>query len=146
MSRQKIDKTLHKILTEADNITLDNNEFDKILNEQNAILCDINNILDKTKPEENKICKKIITKSDYKLNKMIDEFYKMHNIKKPISTLTKKKSITNKKTKNKTKKTIKNINNDNLTKRHIDVLINKPIMFMKDISPKYKLKIKTHKN
>ena len=83
MAEKKINETLKQILNEADKITLDNKEFDNILKEENAILCNMNHILDKKTPEDKKICNKVITKNDRQLNQMIDEFYKMHNLKKP---------------------------------------------------------------
>ncbi len=144
MSNKKIDETLKEILSEADKITLDNNEFDKILREQNAILCDLNHMLDKKTPEDKKICNPVITKTDFKLNKMIDEFYKINNLKKAITSTTKKVKKP-RKYKSKTKKIDINTNdllNNKIDKRHIDILINKPIMFMKDIAPRYKIKIK----
>ena len=143
MSDKKIDNTLKQILNEANKITLDNKEFDNILNEQNAILCNINHILDKT-PEDKRICNKVITKGDKQLNKMIDEFYKMHNLKKP-STDNKTIAIPRKRIK-RTKKTsnkyMSKHSSDKHIDKHIDILINKPIVFMKDIAPKYKIKIR----
>ena len=145
MSNKKVDATLKEILSEADKITLDNNEFDKILNEQNAILCDINHMLDKNTPEDKKICNPVITKSDYKLNKMIDEFYQMHNLKRPNNNKTLSKIAKPHKKRSKTKKDCNKKENKHSDK-HIDILINKPIVFMKDIAPRYKIKIKTKKH
>lgn len=143
MSDKKIDESLKQILNEADKITLNDKEFDNILNEQNEILCNMNHILDKT-PKDKRICNKVITKGDKQLNKMIDEFYKMHNLKKPSPD--NKTIITPRKRVKRTKKTIsKNIikhSSDKHSDKHIDILINKPIVFMKDIAPNYKIKIR----
>ena len=140
MAEKKINETLKQILNEADKITLDNKEFDNILKEENAILCNMNHILDKKTPEDKKICNKVIKKNDRQLNQMIDEFYKMHNLKKPSPD---NKTITPpRKRVKKSKKSNNSKHYNKYSDKHIDILINKPIVFMKDIAPKYKIKIR----
>ena len=101
-------KDLIMLLKEADNITLNDLEFDNILKEQSKILCNINTILN---IENNKGNKDIINKNpvcdisklnkDTKFKKLLSNFTIKNNNTKSMNIKTKAKSIV---------KYVKNIN------------------------------------
>jgi len=70
------------LLNEAENITLQDLEFDNILKEQGKIICNINNILSGTTKDKNTVCN-------------IGNSLKDTKFKKILSRITKKKDSTN---------------------------------------------------
>ena len=111
------DNDLLSLLTEADKITLNDLDFDTILNEESKILCNINNLVNKqgkikgqfdTKNKDNNpLCNIINSNSDSKIKNMISK-YKKQLISKSKMSKTKKSSKKSKKTKS--KKSFKSIN------------------------------------
>ena len=111
------DNDLLSLLTEADKITLNDLDFDTILNEESKILCNINNLVNKqgkikgqfdTKNKDNNpLCNIINSNSDSKFKNMLSK-YKKQLISKSKMSKTKKSSKISKKTKS--KKSFKSIN------------------------------------
>ena len=109
-SQSLTNSKLTTILAEAENITLDDLEFDNILKEQSQILCDIKSILHNQNNDKNKEtfkCNISNLKKDIKFKSMIRNFVvkKKTKIKQKIRT----KSITKPKTKTITKPKTKTI-------------------------------------
>lgn len=90
MSNMSNDETLKYILDEAENITLDDLDFDNLIKDQKHMLCDIRNILNMNKKDgeqNNTKCSAENLKTDDKLSKMID-IYKKKNILSNKPTLS----------------------------------------------------------
>ena len=105
------------LLNEADKITLNDLDFDTILNEQSKMLCNINNIVNKEgkvkgqienkNKDNNPLCKIINSNTDSKFKTMLSSYKKQLFDKSKISKKQKtKKSLK----KSKPKKTFKSIN------------------------------------
>ena len=109
---------LLSLLTEADKITLNDLDFDTILNEESKILCNINNLVNKqgkikgqfdTKNKDNNpLCNIINSNSDSKFKNMLSK-YKKQLISKSKMSKTKKSSRKSSKKTN-PKKSFKSIN------------------------------------
>jgi len=101
MSNTNNDETLKYILDEAENITLDDLDFDNLIKDQKNMLCDIRNILNMNKKDgeqANTKCNAENLKTDNKLNKIID-MYKQKTVlsNKPTLNYNKVKSTKSRK-------------------------------------------------
>lgn len=88
-SRKSFDKELSDLLNQADKITLDDLEFDKLFKEQGAILCDIRNILNN---QDNAAACRLINKASGKQMKDFNNLYK--DMKNEIITRSSKSEQT----------------------------------------------------
>ena len=154
-SNKSTNDDLLMLLNEAENITLDDLEFDNILKEQGQILCNINNIISGTK-NENPVCNIANLKTDSKFKKILSRVIKKKHTNATSKHTKKKKQlyeISGNKHSRKTKKGKKNRNKilnaksspitiHNLSskkkylyrhdnKRHYDITITKPKIYIK---------------
>ena len=138
------DKILNELLDKAKDITIDEFEFDKILNEEKQILCDIKNILQREsglKPSTN--CTISKTESST-LKKLLPQIKNITRHTKHISR--KYKHSKHVKTHSKHAKTLKTVSQPKINLKHNNIILAKTTPpFRNFIVLRKKIK-KHHKN